>query len=213
LSNSDLSDLERNVLRLTIKEEERMFSTTQREQTRKNREAIENLKEEIKDAEYGKKERVVDLRKTIRQRYQIEKKERKKIETVRHKINEELRAKGKLKFSDNTIQNLVEVYEKKIGEELVEARGKKAMGDKAAKDKAAAKAKAAQDKAAAKAKKEQDNARAKAATNAKREQDKATAKAKREQDKAAKAKIREETRQTKKREQEAKKAQTKKTRV
>jgi hypothetical protein len=194
LSNSDLSDLERNVVRLTIKEEERMFSKTKRDQTRKNRDNIENLKEEIKDAEHGKKERVADLRKTIKARYQIEKKERKKIETVKHKINEELRARGKLKFSDNTIQDLVDIYETKIGKELDEAREGNALADKAAQDKANAKAKKEQDKANAKAKKEQD-------------------KAKREQDKGTKAKIREETRQTKKREQETKRAQTKKAKV
>jgi hypothetical protein len=225
LSNSDL--LERDILRATIREEERMFSTTKREQTRKNREAIENLKEEIKEAEHGKKERVTDLRKTVRQRYQIEKKERKNIKTARNKINTELRAKGKLKFSDNTIQNLVEVYEKKIGEELVEAQGQqeKAMADKAAmnkikQDKAIAKEKATQDKAIAKEKATQDKAIAKekaaqdkAIAKEKAAQDKAVKQAKREQDKATKAKIREETRQTKKREQEAKKAQTKKAKV
>jgi hypothetical protein len=118
LSNSELSDLERNVIRLTIRDEERMFKTTNREQTKKNRKSIENLKEEIKGAEQGKKKRVAELKKTIKTRYQIEKKERKKIETVKRKINDELRAKGKLQFSDDTIQNLIEIYENRITEQL-----------------------------------------------------------------------------------------------
>ena len=120
LSNSELSDLERNVVRLTIRDEERIFKTTQREQTRKNRESIENLRQEMKDAEYEKKQRISDLRKTIKARYQIEKKERKKIEMVKHRINEELRAKGKVGFTDDTIQNLVEIYENRIKEQLKE---------------------------------------------------------------------------------------------
>jgi len=203
LSNSDLSDLERNVVRLTIKEEERMFSKTKRDQTRKNREAVENLKEEIKDAEYGKKERVADLRKTIKVRYQIEKKERKKIETVKHKINEELRARGKLKFSDDTIQDLVDVYETRIGEQLADAR---VQQKKALEEKVAAKEKAAKEKAA----KQEKAAKEKAAKQEKASKEKAAKQEKAAKEKAAKEKIREENRLTKKREQEAKRAQTKK---
>ena len=181
LSNSDLSDLKRSVIRLTIKDEERIFKTVKGEQTRKNRDAIENLKKEIKDAEHGKKERVTELRKTIKARYQIEKKERKKIETVRHKIEDELRAKGKLKFSDDTIQDLVEIYEAKIGEQIADVidQQKKLVEEKEAIKKS-----------------KQD----------KKEEEKKTKEMKREQDRLARAKIR----QTKKQEREAKRALTKK---
>jgi hypothetical protein len=118
LSDSDLSHIERSVVRATIRDEERGFKFIQREQTKKNREAIENLKEEIKESKYGKKERISELRKTIKLRYKVEKKERNEINKVKTKLHVELRNKRKIGFTDSTIQDLIEVYKEKINEQL-----------------------------------------------------------------------------------------------
>jgi hypothetical protein len=119
LTDPDLSDLERNVVRLALKDDEKRFRTVKKDQTRKNREDIENLYQEIKEAQGNKKTRITELRKTIKSRYQIEKKERKRIETIKNKLNTELKTKrGNIGFNDETVDNLVSIYEDKIKQKL-----------------------------------------------------------------------------------------------
>ena len=120
LRDSKLSELDRNMIRLTISEEQKNFRTNSRIFTRKTMEDIKDFKTDIK---YLKKEqgvKVAQIRKTLKEQLVYDNKQRKILKTIKRKMNQTLRKKGKLSYNNETIDNIINDYKSKIERDVAE---------------------------------------------------------------------------------------------
>jgi hypothetical protein len=120
LKDSTLSDLEKNVVRLTISEEQKHFRKNNATFTKKTKASIENLKNEIKNTEKERKFKVAHIRKTLKKQIVYDKSQRVLAKKIRQKMHETLRKKGKLSYNNDTMDNLIKSYESKIQREVEE---------------------------------------------------------------------------------------------
>jgi len=121
-TDPELIDIERNVLNQIVTEDRKTFAKTNRENTRKNKEIIESVDQELKDLEKTKKERITYIRKTLKQRLTSQKKEKNKIDKIRKNMHKTMRKEGKLltRFNDEFLSDLQEKYEDKIEIDLLQ---------------------------------------------------------------------------------------------
>jgi hypothetical protein len=121
-TDSQLSDIERNVLNQIVTKDHKGFLKIKHDFTRKNREIKESADLELKDLEKSRKERISYIRKTLKKKLAFEKKEKAKIEKIRKHMHKTMRKEGKLltKFNDEYLSDLQDKYEDKIEIDLLQ---------------------------------------------------------------------------------------------
>jgi len=202
LKSPGLSDLEKSMIELTIKDHQTNFKTTRKLNAKLLKTDLEEDTKAIKDITKSKKDIYKSVRKTMKNRLKEEKKELVLAKKEEKRLRKTMRKENDIKddIADEEVKKIVDKYEKIIEEEVEEAadeaeeemkakqQAKKAKEEeKQVKKTEVERAKKAKQEAAEKAKKvKQDEAKAKA-EKAKTEK----LRAKEASDKAKTAKLRE----------------------
>ena len=120
LRTSDLNDLERNVLKLTMKDATKTFRTTNKESKKISNVAIKNLTKTRKSIEKAKKTRYAHIKKTLKSDIKKDKKEEKEKAKEAEKLKKVMIKQGELReeFKDDILKNLIAKYSSKIDAEL-----------------------------------------------------------------------------------------------
>jgi len=201
-----ITDLEKSIIELTIKDHQSNFKTTRKITAKQVKQDLEADTKAIKDINKAKKGIYKTVRKSIKNRLKQQKKELALAKKEEKRLRKTMRKESDIKdnIADEEVKKIVEKYENIIEEEIEEAaeeveeemnvkneakKEKQEAAEKAkkAKQEAAEKAKKAKQEAAEKAKK----AKQEAAEKAKKAKQEAAEKAKKErQDKAKTEKLR-----------------------
>jgi len=215
LMKTDLNDLERSVIRLTIRDDKKVFNKTMKI---KRKEVGKGVKAITKDITQVKKKRDIkykSIKKTAKKQLATEKRELRQIKTHEKKLRKTLRKQGETNepINHHLLKDLVTKYTANIGEELKNV-GEMAKQDaenkmnanaakvaaKAEKEaaKVAAKAEKEAAKAAAKVEKDHERIRIREEKAAEKEQARHTKKLQKVQEQEAKRLAKEQLRKTKK---------------
>ena len=192
LKTPGITDLEKSMIQLTIKEHQKNFNTTRKASLKLVKIEIENGTKKIK--EINKEKRLVykNVKKTMKKRLKEDKKEllnvkndEKRMKLIKHTLddlNEDI--------EDEEVNKIVDRYKKNIKDELDTVKDKKQFEDKAKNDKKEAEEKAKKDKKEAeeKAKKDKKEAEEKAKKDKKESEEKAKKYKKEAEEKAKKDK-------------------------
>ena len=183
LLKTDLNDLEKSVVRMTIKQEQKTMKHLIKEKTKETTVAIDEIKTSIKKTQKKRDKKYKKIRNTIKQIISDERREAKQEKAHEKKLRKTLRKTGEYtEFKDERIQNLVDTYANLIDKDLDEL-DKKEM-------------EAALEKKEAKEAKQREKEREKAHKKAEKEREKsekrATKKAEKEREKEAKKKAKQD---------------------
>jgi colicin import membrane protein len=203
----DLSELERSVINLTIREERTLHNKTMRLRRKDAKAEEKGIQKKIKHTEKQRKKRYARLKKTIKKRVNAGRKEEKSVKRAELKLRKTLRKQGEMKddIQNDVLKGLVTKYSDQLTEELsglqerlaaqgaarVAAREQKVAAREAARtmkkqvrdaDRAAARTQKERERGLAKAEKERERELAKAQKKRERE----LAKAEKERERAAK---------------------------
>ena len=120
LLKMDLNPLEKSVVRMTIKDEQKTVKNLIKIKEKENNEAIDQIKISIKKTEKRREKRYKNVRKTIRKMIDNDKREQKETRKTEMKLRKSLRKAGEYneEFKDETIRNLVNKYSEVIDEDL-----------------------------------------------------------------------------------------------
>ena len=120
LLKTDLNPLEKSVVRMTIKDEQKTVRNLIKIKEKENNEAIDQIKISIKKTEKRREKRYKNVRKTIRKIIDNDKREQKETRKTEMKLRKTLRKSGEYneEFKDETIRNLVNKYSEVIDEDL-----------------------------------------------------------------------------------------------
>jgi hypothetical protein len=120
LLKTDLNPLEKSVVRMTIKAEQKTVRNLIKIKEKENNEAIDQIKISIKKTEKRREKRYKNVRKTIRKIIDNDKREQKETRKTEMKLRKTLRKSGEYneEFKDETIRNLVNKYSGVIDEDL-----------------------------------------------------------------------------------------------
>jgi histone H1/5 len=120
LLKMDLNPLEKSVVRMTIKDEQKTVRNLIKIKEKENNEAIDQIKISIKKTEKRREKRYKNVRKTIRKMIDNDKREQRETRKTEMKLRKSLRKAGEYneEFKDETIRNLVNKYSEVIDEDL-----------------------------------------------------------------------------------------------
>ena len=120
LLKMDLNPLEKSVVRMTIKDEQKTVRNLIKIKEKENNEAIDQIKISIKKTEKRREKRYKNVRKTIRKMIDNDKREQKETRKMEMKLRKSLRKAGEYneEFKDETIIGLVNKYSEVIDEDL-----------------------------------------------------------------------------------------------
>ena len=120
LLKNDLNSLEKSVVRMTIKDEQKTLRNLIKIKEKENNEAIDQIKISIKKTQKRREKRYKNVRKTIRKMIDNDKKEERDTRKAEMKLRKTLRKSGEYneEFKDDTIRNLVNKYSEVIDEDL-----------------------------------------------------------------------------------------------
>ena len=120
LLKMDLNPLEKSVVRMTIKDEQKTVRNLIKIKEKENNEAIDQIKTSIKKTEKRREKRYKNVRKTIRKMIDNDKREQKETRKMEMKLRKSLRKAGEYneEFKDETIIGLVNKYSEVIDEDL-----------------------------------------------------------------------------------------------
>jgi len=120
LLKMDLNPLEKSVVRMTIKDEQKTVRNLIKIKEKENNEAIDQIKISIKKTEKRREKRYKNVRKTIRKMIDNDKREQRETRKTEMKLRKTLRKTGEYneEFKDETIRNLVNKYSEVIDEDL-----------------------------------------------------------------------------------------------
>jgi len=120
LLKTDLNPLEKSVVRLTIKDQQKTNRNLIKIKEKETNEAIEKINTNIKKTQKRREKRYKKVRNTIKQIINDEKKEERETKKVEMKLRKELRKSGEYNedFKDETIRDLVNKYTEFIDEDL-----------------------------------------------------------------------------------------------
>jgi hypothetical protein len=121
LRNNDLSDLERSVLRLILKDSNKTFQKTKKLTAVELRDEMEHHTDAIRELQIGKKEVFKSVKKTMKNMAKAEKKKEKDAQKEAAQLRKTLRKQGELQdeIKDEGIKGLVDKYEADIKNELI----------------------------------------------------------------------------------------------
>jgi len=124
LRTSELSDLERSVIQLTIKDHQKKFRKTKKITAKTIQDDLEDDQEAIKLLEDNKKEVYHNVRKTMKNMIRQEKKELNAAKKEEKRLRRTMRKQGELKeeIKDEEINKIVNKYEEAIEDELKVAK-------------------------------------------------------------------------------------------
>lgn len=198
LMKSDVSPLEKNVLRMVVKDERKKMNRMTRRAEKENTEQVVELNKTRKNVEKRMKKKTGQLRKTLKERLNEERYYERENKKAEKQVRKTLRKQGIIQNIENEmLQELFNKYSSIINEEL------KRLRDTMEKDEREEKMKLQQKEDKKKAKEEEKNNKAAA-----KEQERLTKKAEKEREKADKKAQRERLRETKRAEKLAKKNKT-----
>ena len=122
LLKEDLSELERSVIKMTIRDERKTQRNLIKLKRKDNIVIEKELKESIRKTEKRRKKKYGNIRKTIKARIAEEKYNEKEIEMEEKELRQALRKQGKHKedFKHELLNNLVDKYRGKIMDDLVD---------------------------------------------------------------------------------------------
>jgi len=120
LLKTDLNPLEKSVVRMTIKNEQKNTRNLIRIKEKETHEAIDTINKSIKKTQKKREKKYKSLRNTIKQIINDEKKEERQAKKAEMKLRKELRKTGEYTedFKDETIIDLVNKYTEFIDEDL-----------------------------------------------------------------------------------------------
>ena len=151
LRESDLSDLERDVIKLTIKDHQKKFRKTKKIYSREIKDDLEDDVDAIKLINDNKKEVYKNVKKTMKKMMREEHKQEVAAKKEEKRLRKTIRKQSDLKeeIKDEGINEIVNKYEKIIQEDLSESAkdGEKEMKEKMEKQKEKEMKKEASDKA------------------------------------------------------------------
>ena len=118
----DLSELERSVIKMTIRNERKTQRNLLKLKRKENIIIEKELKDSIRKTEKRRKRKYGNIRKTIKERIAEEKNNEKEIEIEEKELRQALRKQGKHKedFKHELLNNLVDKYKGKIIDDLVD---------------------------------------------------------------------------------------------
>ena len=122
LLKEDLSELERSVIKMTIRDERKTQRNLIKLKRKDNIIIEKELKDSIRKTEKRRKKKYGNIRKTIKARIAEEKYNEKEIEMEEKELRQALRKQGKHKedFKHEILNNLVDKYRGKIMDDLVD---------------------------------------------------------------------------------------------
>jgi len=122
LLKEDLSELERSVIKMTIRDERKTQRNLIKLKRKDNIVIEKELKDSIRKTEKRRKKKYGNIRKTIKARIAEEKYNEKEIEMEEKELRQALRKQGKHKedFNHELLNNLVDKYRGKIMNDLVD---------------------------------------------------------------------------------------------
>lgn len=183
LLKTDLNDLEKSVVRMTIKQEQKTMKHLLKEKTKETTATIDEIKQSIKKTQKRRDKKYKKIRNTIKQIISDERREAKQEKAHEKKLRKTLRKTGEYsEFKDDRIKNLVDTYANLIDKDL-EEMDKKEM--EAALEKKEA-------KEAKQREKEHEKAHKKAEKEREKSEKRATKKAEKEREKEAKKKAKQD---------------------
>jgi len=120
LLKTDLNPLEKSVVRMTIKAEQKTVRNLIKIKEKENNEAIEKIKKSIKKTQKRREKRYKNVRNTIRKMIDNDKREQRETRKAEMKLRKSLRKAGEYneEFTDETITDLVNKYSQIIDEDL-----------------------------------------------------------------------------------------------
>ena len=183
LLKTDLNDLEKSVVRMTIKQEQKTMKHLIKEKTKETMATIDEIKKSIKKTQKKREKKYKKIRNTIKQIISDERREARQENAHEKKLRKTLRKTGEYsEFNDDRIKNLVDTYANLIDKDL-EEMDKKEM--EAAIEKKEA-------KEAKQREKEQEKTRKKEEKKREKTEKHATKKAVKEREKEAKKKAKQD---------------------
>jgi hypothetical protein len=122
LLKDDLSELERSVIKMTIRDERKTQRNLIKLKRKDNITIEKELKDSIRKTEKRRKKKYGNIRKTIKERIAEEKHNEKEIEMEEKELRQALRKQGQQKedFKHDLLNNLVNKYRGKIMDDLVD---------------------------------------------------------------------------------------------
>jgi len=122
LKNKELNDLEKRVIRLTIKDERKTVRNLVGLKRKETLRAQKEFKKSIQATEKLRKRKFVDIRKTLKNRLKQDKKEKREIATAEKKLRKTLRKQGEIKeeINDELLKQLLSKYRGKIYDNLLD---------------------------------------------------------------------------------------------
>jgi hypothetical protein len=141
LLKEDLSDLERSVIKMTIRDERKTQRNLLKLKRKENIVIEKDLKDSIRETEKRRKKKYGNIRKTIKARITEEKHNEKEIEKEEKELRQALRKQGNQReeFKTELLVNLVDKYKGKIMNDLVDLDEQKYAKQKEKEDKRIAK--------------------------------------------------------------------------
>ena len=120
LLKTDLNPLEKSVVRMTIKAEQKTVRNLIKIKEKENNEAIDQIKKSIKKTQKRREKRYKNVRNTIRKMIDNDKREQRETRKAEMKLRKSLRKAGEYneEFTDETITDLVNKYSQIIDEDL-----------------------------------------------------------------------------------------------
>jgi hypothetical protein len=224
LKSPGLSDLEKSMIELTIKDHQANFKTTRKLNTKQLKTDLEQDTKAIKYIKKAKKDIYKSVRKTMKNRLKEEKKELALVKKEEKRLRKTIRKESDIKddIADEEVKQIVDKYEKIIKDEVEEAADEaaeeiqaKANAKKAREEEKQKKQEEAEK--AKKAKEEEKQKKQEEAEKAKKAKEEEKQKKQEEAEKAKKAKQEEAEKAKKAKQEEAKakadKAKTEKLRA
>jgi len=122
LLKTDLNDLEKRVVKMTMKEEKRTVRKLIREKTKETTSAVANIQKIMKATQKNREKKYKKINKTIRKIKKLQQKENKEVERAEKKLRKTLRKAGEYTedFADQSLRDLKNTYSGIIDAELAQ---------------------------------------------------------------------------------------------
>jgi DNA repair exonuclease SbcCD ATPase subunit len=122
LLKTDLNDLEKRVVKMTMKEEKRTVRKLIREKTKETTSAVSNIQKIMKATQKNREKKYKKINKTIKKLKKLQLKENKEVERAEKKLRKTLRKTGEYteEFTDQSVRDLKNTYSGIIDAELAQ---------------------------------------------------------------------------------------------
>jgi hypothetical protein len=120
LLKTDLNELEKRVVKMTMKEEKKTVRKLIREKTKETTSAVANIQKIMKATHKNREKKYKKINKTIKKLKKLQQKENKDVERAEKKLRKTLRKSGEYtqEFKDQSLRDLKNTYSGMIDAEL-----------------------------------------------------------------------------------------------